>query len=209
MNIRETLRLYAVTDRTWLNGITLADAVEQSIRGGVTFVQLREKHLNKEALIEEALVIKAVCKKYNVPFVINDDVEIAKAVDADGVHIGQKDSEISYARQMLGESKIIGVTARTIEQAVSAEQNGANYLGVGAVFGSATKSDAVPLKHSKLRKIAEIVKIPVVAIGGINSTNILQLSDCSVAGVAVISGIFAADDIEQEARLLRGLAEKL
>lgn len=199
---KNVLKLYAITDRAWLRGDTLAHQVEQAIVGGVTIVQLREKHLQGSELEKLALEVQQVCKKYKVPFIINDDVELAKKIDADGVHVGQTDMAVEQARAILGADKIVGATAKTIEQAQSAEAQGADYLGSGAMFGSTTKTDALPMTTELLQQICESVEIPVVAIGGITIDNVEQLQSCSIAGVAVVSGIFAQKDITQAAREL-------
>ena len=206
---KKDLLLYAVTDRHWLNGRTLYSQVEEALKGGATFIQLREKELDEEHFLEEAKVIKELCRRYQVPFVINDNVEIALAVDADGVHVGQSDMEAGDVRAKLGPDKIIGVSAQTVEQAVMAEQNGADYLGVGAVFPTGSKADALEVSHDTLKAICKAVKIPVIAIGGISKENILELSGSGICGIAVISAIFAKDDIEEAARELRGLTEKM
>lgn len=206
---KKDLLLYAVTDRHWLNGRTLYSQVEEALKGGATFIQLREKELDEEHFLEEAKEIKELCRRYQVPFVINDNVEIALAVDADGVHVGQSDMEAGDVRAKLGPDKIIGVSAQTVEQAVMAEQNGADYLGVGAVFPTGSKADALEVSHDTLKAICKAVKIPVIAIGGISKENILELSGSGVCGIAVISAIFAKDDIEEAARELRGLTEKM
>jgi thiamine-phosphate diphosphorylase len=205
---KKNLLLYAVTDRTWLGSETLAMQVEKALRGGVTMVQFREKHLQGEALEQEARSVQAVCRKYQVPFLVNDDVLLAKKIDADGVHIGQGDMPLREARALLGAGKIIGVTAKTVAQAKEAEAGGADYLGSGAVFGTSTKQDAKPMDHALLDQICESVRIPVVAIGGICSDNILELKGRKMNGVAVVSGIFHSDDIEGAARNLRKLAEE-
>lgn len=197
------LLLYAVTDRTWLNGETLCSQVEKSLKGGVTFVQLREKLLDEESFLAEALEIKELCKKYQVPFVINDNVGIALAMDADGVHVGQSDMEAGHVRQRLGPDKIIGVSAQTVEQAVKAELSGADYLGVGAVFPTGSKSDAVEVNPDTLKAICDAVSIPVIAIGGISKDNIMSLSGNGLSGIAVISAIYAQTDIEQATRELK------
>jgi thiamine-phosphate pyrophosphorylase len=204
---RKSMRLYAVTDRGWLKGETLYEQVEKAIKGGVTFVQLREKELDKRAFLSEARQIKALCRKYHVPFVINDSVEIALATDADGVHVGQEDMEAKHVREKLGADKIMGVTAKTVEQAIRAQECGADYLGVGAVFPSPTKKNAIGITHEQLREICAAITIPVVAIGGITSQNIMQLNNTRIEGVAVISGIFAQDDITAAAAELRNQAE--
>ena len=206
---KKDLLLYAVTDRHWLNGRTLYSQVEDALKGGATFIQLREKELDEEHFLEEAKEIKELCRRYQVPFVINDNVEIALAVDADGVHVGQSDMEAGDVRAKLGPDKIIGVSAQTVEQAVMAEQNGADYLGVGAVFPTGSKADALEVSHDTLKAICKAVKIPVIAIGGISKENILELSGSGICGIAVISAIFAKDDIEEAARELRGLTEKM
>lgn len=206
---KKDLLLYAVTDRHWLNGRTLYSQVEEALKGGATFIQLREKELDEEHFLEEAKEIKELCRRYQVPFVINDNVEIALAVDADGVHVGQSDMEAGDVRAKLGPDKIIGVSALTVEQAVMAEQNGADYLGVGAVFPTGSKADALEVSHDTLKAICKAVKIPVIAIGGISKENILELSGSGICGIAVISAIFAKDDIEEATRELRGLTEKM
>ena len=204
---KEALRLYAVTDRGCLkNGISLETAVEQALRGGATMVQLREKDMGHEEMYKEAMALKEVCKRYNVPFIINDDVYLAKEVGADGVHVGQDDMDPSEVRKILGPDKIVGVTAKTLEQAQKAYKAGADYLGSGAVFTSVTKSNAKKLSIEDLDRIAQSVPIPVVAIGGINSSNVSNLKGTHIAGIAVVSGIFGKEDIEKGAReLLTGL----
>lgn len=202
------LRLYAVTDRRWAGALSLPRQVELALQGGATMVQFREKHLQgaeKEALARELL---ALCRSYGVPLIINDDAELAKKVGADGVHVGQSDLAAQEARRMLGPQAIIGVTARTVEQARAAQAAGADYLGSGAVFGTSSKSDARPLSGEELRAICAAVTIPVVAIGGIHAGNVLALCGCGQAGVAVIGGIFGQPDIRQAARELLALSEQ-
>ncbi len=206
---REHLLLYAVTDRTWVGESTLEAQVEAAILGGATMVQLREKERTGLLLEQEALNLQKICKKYQIPFLINDDVELAYKINADGVHIGQNDMKLSEARKRLGPDKIIGVTAKTPEQAVTAEAQGADYLGSGAVFGTSTKHDAKRLDLDMLDRICDCVSIPVTAIGGICAENILALRGRHMSGVAVVSGIFNSSDIEQAARNLRQLAEKI
>lgn len=197
MNIdKKTLRLYAVTDRTWLDGRTLYDDVEKALKGGVTLLQLREKNMSTDDFINSAKEIKSLCEKYNVPLIINDNVDVAKAVNADGVHIGQNDMPAHEARKILGKNKIIGVTAKTVEQAQKAEKDGADYLGSGAIFSTTTKGDAKKMDMQTLKSITSSVNIPVVAIGGIDGDNVLQLKSTGIVGAAVVSGIFAQDDIE-------------
>lgn len=207
--IADDLLLYAVTDRTWLKGKTLAETVEAALQGGVTLIQLREKELDDEGYLAEALEIKAICDRYEVPLIINDNVDIALASGADGVHLGQKDGDVAKARERLGKNKIIGVSARTLEQALKAQANGADYLGVGAAFGSKTKLDAQAVSHKVIQTISETVDIPVVAIGGTNRQNAMDLKGTKVRGIAVISDLFAQGDVKKAAQTLRGLAEQV
>ena len=204
---KKDLLLYAVTDRSWLGGRTLYQDVEAAIKGGATFIQLREKNLDEAHFLEEAKEIKELCKKYQVPFVINDNVDIALAMDADGVHVGQSDMEALDVRKTLGEDKIIGVTAKTVEQALKAQAHGADYLGVGAVFGTTSKADATKLDHKVLKEICETVDIPVVAIGGITEENVTELAGNGICGVAVISAVFGQPDIEQATKELKEKVE--
>lgn len=206
---KEDLLLYAVTDRSWLNGRTLVSQVEEALLGGATFVQLREKHVAEETFVADAVELKALCGRYGVPFVINDNVEIAKEVDADGVHVGQKDMEAGRVREILGPDKILGVSARTVEQALLAERQGADYLGVGAVFQTGTKSDARQLEHEVLREICEAVQIPVIAIGGIGKGNVMELKGSGICGVAVVSAIFAQQDVRKATADLKVLVKKM
>ena len=205
----ECLRLYAVTDRSWLHGETLYDQVEKALKGGVTLVQLREKELPEADFEQEARELLELCHKYNIYLIINDNVALAAKIGADGVHIGQSDMGVEKAREMLGNEKIIGVTAKTVKQAKAAEAAGADYLGSGAVFGTSTKKDAKPMEHALLQEICESVKIPVVAIGGIDGGNILLLKDRKMAGVAVVSGLFACEDIEKAAADLRDKIDRI
>ena len=205
----ENCLLYAVTDTSWLRGRTLAQQVEEALRGGATMVQLREKELQGEALEQEAREILAICRQYGVPFLINDDVMLAKKIGADGVHVGQDDMSAAKARELLGEDAIIGVTARTVEQAVAAQEAGADYLGSGAVFGTSTKKDAKPMDPAYFQQICESVSIPVVAIGGVTLDNIRELEGRKMSGFAIVSGIFAAEDIETRTRDLWKAAQEL
>ena len=200
---KKDLLLYAVTDRHWLDKRSLKEVVKESLDGGVTFVQLREKTLEDDKFLEEAKELKQLCKEYNVPFVINDNVDIAIAMDADGVHVGQSDMEAGNVREKLGPDKIIGVSAQTVEQAVLAEQRGADYLGVGAVFPTGSKDDAVEVSHETLKAICEAVSIPVIAIGGISVNNVSELAGSGIVGIAVISAIYAAKDIKKAAEDLK------
>lgn len=201
---KNSLLLYAVTDRHWLKPEeTLVDVVEQAIKGGATFIQLREKNLNEQSFLEEAVELKTLCAKYHVPFVINDNVEIALKIDADGVHVGQSDMETLDVRAKLGPNKIIGVSAQTVEQAILAQQHGADYLGVGAVFPTESKDDADDVSHETLKAICEAVDIPVIAIGGITYENVEQLSGNGLSGIAVISAIFGQEDIKEATTQLK------
>lgn len=201
--------LYAVTDRAWLHGETLYSQVEKALKGGATFMQLREKNLAEEQFLQEAEELKKLCKKYNVPFVINDNVDIAAKIDADGVHVGQSDMEAGDVRAKLGPDKIIGVSAQTVEQAVLAEKRGADYLGVGAVFTTGTKLDADDVSYETLKAICQAVSIPVVAIGGITRDNLMELKGSGIDGIAVVSAIFAQEDIEEATRELKSRTEEM
>lgn len=206
---KDQLLLYAVTDRHWLNGRTLHSVVKESLDGGVTFVQLREKQLDEAHFMEEAKDLQALCREYNVPFIINDNVDIALAMDADGVHVGQSDMEAGDVRAKLGPDKIIGVSAQTVEQAILAEKHGADYLGVGAVFPTGSKDDATEVSHETLKAICEAVSIPVIAIGGITQENVYTLAGSGICGIAVISAIYAQPDIKKAAENLKAATEKM
>ena len=200
---RKNLNLYAITDRHWLNGRTLYSVVKESLEGGVTFLQLREKELDEEHFLEEARELQKLCREYQVPFVINDNVDIAVAINADGVHVGQSDMEAGDVRAKLGPDKIIGVTAKTVEQAVLAQERGADYLGVGAVFHTDSKADAREISFDTLKDICKAVSIPVIAIGGITEENVKELAGTGICGVAVISAIYAQNDIKKAAENLK------
>lgn len=203
------LLLYAVTDRHWLGEETLYDQVKKALDGGATFVQLREKNLDREDFLAEAKEIQKLCREYGVPFVINDEVSIAKDIDADGVHVGQSDMEAMDVRKILGPDKILGVSAQTVEQAVIAEKHGADYLGVGAVFTTGSKDDADDVSHETLKAICEAVSIPVIAIGGITKDNVIELAGSGICGVAVISAIFGQKDIQKAAEELKVSVENM
>lgn len=205
----EMLRLYAVTDRAWVGAQTLPQQVEAALKGGATCVQLREKHLDDAAIRAEALEISALCKQYRVPFILNDNVALAAECGADGVHLGQEDMDPAQARRILGPDAIIGVSAHSVAEAKAAVAAGADYLGCGAMFATTTKTDTTTLPKETLRAICEAVPVPVVAIGGIHKENLLSLADCGEAGVALVSAIFGAKDIEAECRELRQLVSKL
>ena len=206
---RQTMRLYAVTDRAWVGRQTLPEQVEAVLKGGATCVQLREKELDGTALLEEAKVLAALCRRYGVPLIINDNVEVALASGADGVHVGQDDLTVEQVRRLAGDRLIVGVSAHSVEQALAAQAGGADYLGVGAVFATATKSDAHVLPRETLAEICRAVDIPVVAIGGIGEDNLLQLAGTGVDGAALVSAIFSAPDIEGQCRKLRALSERM
>ena len=200
---KKDLLLYAVTDRHWLNGRTLYEVVKESLDGGATFLQLRVKTLDEETFLKEAKELQKLCKVYKVPFVINDNVDIALEMDADGVHVGQSDMEAGDVRAKLGPDKIIGVSAGTVEEAILAEKRGADYLGVGAVFPTGSKDDAVEVPHETLKAICEAVSIPVIAIGGIRQENVSELAGSGICGIAVISAIYAQKDIKKATELLK------
>lgn len=206
---KKDLLLYAVTDRYWTGKQTLYQQVEDCLKGGATFVQLREKTLDEENFLKEAIEIQELCRRYQIPFVVNDNVEIALAMNADGVHVGQSDMEAGDVRSKLGEDKIIGVSAQTVEQALLAEARGADYLGVGAVFPTGSKDDADDVSHETLKAICEAVSIPVIAIGGIGAHNVKELSGTGICGIAVISAIFAQPDIESATRKLKTLTQEM
>lgn len=206
---KKAMLLYAVTDRAWVGKQSLYEQVESALKGGATCIQLREKELDDDAFLNEAIEISALCKQYGVPFFINDNVEIAIKCHADGIHVGQEDMEAAQVRQRVGNDMMIGVSAHSVEEALEAVRNGADCLGVGAMFSTSTKTDVNVLSKDVLRDICAAVDIPVVAIGGISKSNISQLAGTGVDGVALVSAIFAANDIESECRLLRKLSEEM
>ena len=201
--LADKLLLYAVTDRHWLGDRTLYDVVRESLDGGVTFLQLREKNLDDESFFEEAVKLQEMARDYGVPFVVNDNVDIAVRMNADGVHVGQSDMEAGNVRALIGPDKILGVSAQTVEQAVLAEERGADYLGVGAVFPTGSKDDAEDVSFETLKAICEAVSIPVVAIGGITAENTPKLAGSGICGIAVISAIYAKEDILEAASQLK------
>ena len=208
--IRKTMLLYAVTDQSWLKeGETLLDVVKEVLKNGATFLQIREKDLNEAAFEAEAKKLQNICKEYQVPYVVNDNVEIALKIRADGVHVGQSDIKGRDIRAMIGEDKILGISAGTVEEAIAAEKAGADYIGVGAVFGTSTKKNARNMTVDRLKEIVEAVNIPVVAIGGISGQNMSELSGSKVDGVAVVSAIFAAENPGEATKDLLAKAKKL
>lgn len=207
---KKDLLLYAVTDRHWLTeDETLYSVVEKALKGGATFMQLREKKLEEAKFMEEAKEIKALCAQYDVPFVINDNVDLAVSMDADGVHVGQSDMAAGDVRAKIGPDKILGVSAHTVEQAKLAEAQGADYLGVGAVFPTGSKDDADEVRHETLKEICQSVNIPVIAIGGITEENTPRLSGSGICGIAVISAIFGQQDIEEATRVLKKVTKEM
>ena len=199
--------LYAVTDRAWTGEQTLYEQVEAALKGGVTCVQLREKEMDETAFLQEAKDICALCHRYGVPFIVNDNVDVAIACQADGIHVGQEDMAAGEVRRRVGDAMLLGVSVHTVEEARRAVRNGADYLGLGAVFPTSTKTDVDQMTNETLRAICDAVDVPVVAIGGINRGNLLKLSGSGVDGVALVSAIFSAEDIEDTCRKLRLLAE--
>ena len=205
----ENLLLYAITDRRWAINQTFYEQIEAALSGGITMLQLREKNLNKKLIIEEASKIKQMCKSFNVPLIINDDLDIALEVQADGVHVGLDDLPVDEIRKKTGENFIIGATAKTISQAQEAELNGADYLGVGAVFPSHAKPNAIRVDKIQLKNICKSVKIPVIAIGGIGLENISELIGSGISGVAVVSAIFSAENILKTTKILKRKAQNI
>ena len=200
---KKNMLLYAVTDRSWLNEKTLAHDVEQALAGGVTMVQLREKNISDEQYINEALEVKKICKKYDVPLIINDNINVAIKSGADGVHVGQDDTDVAFLRQKYNYKNIIGATAHSVDEAIKAEKDGADYLGVGAIFSTSTKSNTVQITYDILKDVCCAVSIPVCAIGGISSDNILTLKGSGIDGVAVVSAVFACKNIHKQTQMLK------
>ena len=207
---QKDLTLYAITDRHWLNGQTLKSQVEKALKGGATMIQIREKDLNEKDFLLEAEELLALCRSYNVPFIVNDNVELAVKIGADGVHVGQSDMNARDVRALIGNDKTLGVSTQTVEQALFAQECGADYLGVGAVFPTGSKDDAEVLDRKTLMDICKAVSIPVVAIGGITKDNVRELKGTGIAGISVISAIFAQKDIQNAtAELLKRTEEIL
>lgn len=200
--LKDNLLLYLVTDSRWTYSENLAEQVEKAIIGGVTAVQYREKNLNQKEYMKTAFEIKKICNKYKVPFIINDSPVLAREIGADGVHVGQNDAPVDQARLLLGDDKIIGTSAHNVEEALKAQEDGADYIGVGAVFGSKTKTDVFSMNPEKLNVIADSVNIPVVAIGGVNEENIHMLCNSNISGIAVISAILAKNDVKKAAETM-------
>lgn len=204
---KEMLLLYAVTDRSWVGRQSLYEQIEDALKGGVTIVQLREKNLAEDEFVAEAIKIKELCHRYHVPLIINDNVDVALKSGADGVHVGIEDIPVSKIRKKVGKDFIIGATAKTVEQAKAAEKAGADYLGVGAVFPSPTKKNAIRITTEQLKEICSSISIPAVAIGGISLENVLEIKGGGMDGIAVVSAIFAADDIQKTTAELKEKAK--
>lgn len=206
---KSVMLLYAVTDRAWVGKQTLAQQVESALAGGITCLQLREKELDEESFLKEAREIQALCRRYQVPFIVNDNVEVAIQCGADGIHVGQSDMKAGNVRSAVGDGMILGVSVHNVEEALEAEKQGADYLGVGAVFPTDTKKDASYVSYDTMKAICDAVSIPVTAIGGIGKENLLNLQGSGADGVALVSAIFSASDIEAECRTLKKLAEQM
>ena len=206
---KQSMLLYAVTDRAWVGKQSLYEQVESALKGGVTCVQLREKELDDEAFLKEAVEIHALCQRYGVPFFVNDNVDIAIRCHAEGVHVGQEDMAAAQVRARVGEGMMIGVSVHSVEEAQEAVKHGADCLGVGAAFATHTKTDVDVLPHETLKAICDAVDIPVVAIGGITRDNILELKGCGLDGVAVVSALFAQKDVKAAAEELLALSNEM
>ena len=206
---KKYMQLYAVTDRAWTGNKTLYEQIKEALENGVTCVQLREKNLDEASFIEEAKKISVLCRQYNTPFIVNDNVNVAIASNADGIHIGQEDMGLKDVREIVGENMIIGISAHTVEEAKFAQENGADYIGIGAVFETSTKNDVDVIPYEKVKSICDAVDIPKVAIGGINAENILKLKGSKIDGVAVVSAIFGAKDIGKATKELDTLVNEL
>lgn len=206
---KKYMQLYVVTDRAWTGNKTLYEQIKEALENGVTCVQLREKNLDEASFIEEAKKISVLCRQYNIPFIVNDNVNVAIASNADGIHIGQEDMGLKDVRKIVGENMIIGISAHTVEEAKFAQENGADYIGIGAVFETSTKNDVDVIPYEKVKSICDAVDIPKVAIGGINAENILKLKGSGIDGVAVVSAIFGAKDIGKATKELYTLSNNL
>lgn len=206
---KKYMQLYVVTDRAWTGNKTLYEQIKEALENGVTCVQLREKNLDEASFIEEAKKISVLCRQYNTPFIVNDNVNVAIASNADGIHIGQDDMGLKDVRKIVGENMIIGISAHTVEEAKFAQENGADYIGIGAVFETSTKNDVDVIPYEKVKSICDAVDIPKVAIGGINAENILKLKGSGIDGVAVVSAIFGAKDIGKATKELYTLSNNL
>ncbi len=206
---KKAMLLYAVTDRAWVGAMSLYEQVEAALKNGATCIQLREKDLDEESFLAEAREMTKLCRQYHVPFIINDNVDIAIKCGADGIHVGQEDMAVSDVRSRVGDDMIVGVSVHTVKEALEAVRNGADYLGVGAVFSTSTKTDVNVMPFETLKGICQAVEVPVVAIGGISKHNLMELSGSGVDGIAVVSAIFGASDPGAATRELRSLSEKM
>lgn len=206
---KEMMTLYAITDRKWTGKQSLYEQVESALKGGATVIQLREKQLDEKTFLKEARELKTLCHKYNVPLIINDNIDIMLQSDADGVHVGQDDTDVKEARERIGNDKILGVSCHNPKEAIKAVHDGANYLGVGSVFQTHTKDNVVHLTHTLLKDITSSVDVPIVAIGGISKDNIMELQGTGVNGVALVSAIFSAENIEEETKELYRLSKQM
>lgn len=206
---KEMLLLYAVTDSAWVGEKTLYQQIEDALKGGVTIVQLREKNLDEDAFVKEAIEVKKLCHRYNVPLIINDNVSVALKSGADGVHVGLEDTPVSEIRKVVPRDFIVGATCKTVEQAKIAENSGADYMGVGAVFPSSTKENALRITTEQLKEICSSVSIPAVAIGGITAENVMEIKGEGIAGIAVVSAIFSAENIEKATQELKKKAREV
>lgn len=206
---KDMLLLYAVSDRSWVGNQTLYEQIEDALKGGITCLQLREKNLSFDEFVKEAIIVKEICRRYNVPLIINDNAEVARKSGADGVHVGIEDAPVDELRRKFPENFIIGATAKTVKQAMDAEKAGADYIGVGAVFPSPTKKNAIRITSEQLKEICSKVSIPAVAIGGINLDNMSELTGGGMDGIAVVSAIFASEDIQKTTAMLKEKAKAL
>ncbi len=212
---KRLMRLYAVTDRSWSKEgsskgkLYLLEQIEEALSGGITLLQLREKGLSYQEFLQEAIDAKKLCKKYNVPLIINDNVDIALECIADGIHVGQSDMDAKNVRSLIGDKMLLGVSAQSVSQALAAEKNGADYIGVGALFSTSTKLDAGTISFETLKEICLAVSIPVCAIGGISKENMCLLKGSGIDGVALVSAIFAAADIKNECKKLLKASDEL
>lgn len=206
---KDMLLLYAVSDRSWVGNQTLYEQIEDALKGGITCLQLREKNLSFDEFVKEAIIVKEICRRYNVPLIINDNAEVARKSGADGVHVGIEDAPVRELRRKFPDNFIIGATAKTVKQAMDAEKAGADYIGVGAVFPSPTKKNAIRITSEQLKEICSKVSIPAVAIGGINLDNMSELTGGGMDGIAVVSAIFASEDIQKTTAMLKEKAKAL
>ena len=205
---KESLKLYVITDRSWIGNRSMPEEVEKTLKSGATCLQIREKNISYDEYVSKSIELRKICNKYNVPFIVNDNIEVALASGADGVHVGQKDILNKNVRSIIGSDKILGISANSIELAIAAEKAGADYIGVGSIQISPTKGESKILSTEYVNEICNSVSIPVVAIGGINEQNILRLKGIGIAGVAVISAVFGKEDVAEATYKLRKLVDE-